>query len=319
MIRYRFSIDGPFYESGEQTLEDSKPAVSAEAEQKWDEKYISDLEEKRKKARAGGGEKRIASQRKKGKLTARERLEYLFDEGSFQEVGAFVESRFTDFGMKEKKLPGDGVITGFGTINGEAVYAAIEDFTVMGGTYGEYHSRKIVRIMDMAFQSKAPFITINESGDQPFEIFINTAKAGTEISAVSEAIGRLVSYVLRLASPVEPKSRLEEVAAQLRGIGGSRSLGFGAKRVLSLPDGLGHTFQEYLSEREERIEEQALLEELREGHKHVHAEEQAEKKPFEPATSPMLRIGDICPECGQATVINEEGCRKCYSCGYSEC
>ncbi len=190
-----------------------------------------------------------------------------------------------------------------------------------------WHDRKKARphsLHGFTYRSDTPvgkaFITINENGgDQPFEIFINTAKAGTEISAVSEAIGRLVSYVLRLASPIEPKARLEEVAAQLRGIGGSRSLGFGAKRVLSLPDGLGHTFQEYLAEREERMQEQALLEELREGRKHEHEHKEPEKKPFEPATSPMLKIGDICPECGQATVINEEGCRKCYSCGYSEC
>ena len=108
--------------------------------------------------------------------------------------------------------------------------------------------------------------------------------------------------------------------AQLRGIGGSRSIGFGAKRVTSLPDGLAHTFQEYLTEREERMEEQKLLDELRASHRKdpVIAAE-SEKKPFEPASSPMLKIGDICPECGQATVINEEGCRKCYSCGYSEC
>lgn len=190
-----------------------------------------------------------------------------------------------------------------------------------------WHDKKKARphsLRGFTYRSDTPvgkaFITINENGgDQPFEIFINTAKAGTEISAVSEAIGRLVSYVLRLASPIEPKSRLEEVAAQLRGIGGSRSLGFGAKRVLSLPDGLAHTFQEYLSEREERMAEQSLLEELRAARAHDHTEEEADKKAFEPATSPMLKIGDICPECGQATVINEEGCRKCYSCGYSEC
>ena len=190
-----------------------------------------------------------------------------------------------------------------------------------------WHDKKKARphsLHGFTYRSDTPvgkaFITINENGgDQPFEIFINTAKAGTEISAVSEAIGRLVSYVLRLASPIEPKSRLEEVAAQLRGIGGSRSLGFGAKRVLSLPDGLGHTFQEYLAEREERMQEQALLEEVRESRKHTHEHIEPEKMPFEPATSPMLKIGDICPECGQATVINEEGCRKCYSCGYSEC
>ena len=190
-----------------------------------------------------------------------------------------------------------------------------------------WHDKKKARphsLRGFTYRSDTPvgkaFITINENGgDQPFEIFINTAKAGTEINAVSEAIARLVSYVLRLASPIEPKSRLEEVAAQLKGIGGGRSLGFGHKRVLSLPDGLGQTFMEYLNEREGRMEEQALLDELRESHKQVHIHEELEKKPFEPATSPMLKIGDICPECGQATVINEEGCRKCYSCGYSEC
>lgn len=135
----------------------------------WDKKYIDDLINRREKAKAGGGEKRIEAQHGKGKLTVWERLNYLFDEGSFQEVGSLVESRFTDFGMDKKKLPGDGVVTGFGTINGVPVYVAAEDFTVMGGTYGEYHSRKIVRIMDMAFQSKAPFITINDSGGARME------------------------------------------------------------------------------------------------------------------------------------------------------
>lgn len=135
----------------------------------WNEKYLQELNLKKEKARQGGGQARIDRQRAKGKMTARERLEYLFDEGSFQEVGSLIESRFTDFDMDKKKLPGDGVITGFGTVNGEAVYAAAEDFTVLGGTYGEYHSKKIVRIMDMAFQSKAPFITINDSGGARIE------------------------------------------------------------------------------------------------------------------------------------------------------
>lgn len=135
----------------------------------WDSKYLDELEKKRTKAKAGGGEKRIDAQHGKGKRTVWERINYLFDPDSFQEVGSLVESRHTDFGMDKKKLPGDGVVTGFGTINGEAVYVAAEDFTVMGGTYGEYHSRKIVRIMDMAFQSKAPFITINDSGGARIE------------------------------------------------------------------------------------------------------------------------------------------------------
>ena len=135
----------------------------------WDPKYRDDLKKRREKAKAGGGEKRIESQHNKGKLTVWERIDYLFDEGSFQEVGSLVESRFTDFGMDKKKLPGDGVVTGFGTINGEPVYIAAEDFTVTGGTYGEYHSKKIVRVMDMAFQSKIPFITINDSGGARIE------------------------------------------------------------------------------------------------------------------------------------------------------
>lgn len=135
----------------------------------WNPKYIEDLNARRAKAKAGGGEKRIEAQHGKGKLTVWERINYLFDSGSFQEVGSLVESRFTDLGMDKKRLPGDGVVTGFGTINGVSVYVAAEDFTVMGGTYGEYHSRKIVRIMDMAFQSKAPFITINDSGGARME------------------------------------------------------------------------------------------------------------------------------------------------------
>lgn len=135
----------------------------------WDSKYVDELNSKRSKAKLGGGEKKIEAQHNKGKLTVWERIDYLFDKGSFQEVGSLVESRFTDFNMDKRKLPGDGVVTGFGTVNGEPVYIAAEDFTVMGGTYGEYHSKKIVRIMDMAFQSKAPFITINDSGGARIE------------------------------------------------------------------------------------------------------------------------------------------------------
>ena len=169
--KVHFEIEGPFNENNEPIPVEVRPVEPPKPVElpKWDQKFVEALDAKRAKAAVGGGEKRVAAQHKKGKLTARERVEYLFDEGSFQEVGAFVESRFTDFGMDKKKLPGDGVITGFGTINGEAVYAAVEDFTVMGGTYGEYHSRKIVRIMDMAFQSKAPFITINDSGGARIE------------------------------------------------------------------------------------------------------------------------------------------------------
>lgn len=135
----------------------------------WDEKYLRKLNEKKEKARQGGGQARIDRQHEKGKMTARERLDYLFDVGTFQEVGSLIESRFTDFGMEKKKLPGDGVVIGFGTINGEFVYAAAEDFTVLGGTLGEYHSKKIARALDMAYESKAPFISINDSGGARIE------------------------------------------------------------------------------------------------------------------------------------------------------
>ena len=98
------------------------------------------------------------------------------------------------------------------------------------------------------------FITINENGDnQPFEVFINTAKAGSDTAAVSEAIGRLISYILRLASPVEPSERLQEVIRQLAGIGGGRSLGFGPNRVRSLPDGVAQVLAEYIQQRAERL------------------------------------------------------------------
>ncbi len=200
MIKEKFTIEGPFNDQGEVLKQEQFINKDDHGIRVWDLKYKKKLDAKRSAALAGGGEKRIVSQHKKGKLTARERLEYLFDKGSFQEVGAFIESRFTDFGMKEKKLPGDGVITGFGTINGVPVYAAIEDFTVMGGTYGEYHSRKIVRIMDMAFQSKAPFITINDSGGARIEegiagldgygdMFLRHTRASGKIPQIAVVMG----------------------------------------------------------------------------------------------------------------------------------
>lgn len=135
----------------------------------WDEKYLDELQAYRDKALDGGGEDKRKKQHAKGKLTARERIDYLFDEGTFQEVGSQIESRFTDFGMAEKKLPGDGVIIGFGEIDGRQTFIAAEDFTVMGGSLGEQHSKKISRILRMAMESKAPFITINDSGGARIE------------------------------------------------------------------------------------------------------------------------------------------------------
>ncbi len=156
------------------------------------------------------------------------------------------------------------------------------------------------------------FITINENGgQQPFEAFINTAKAGSETAAVSEAIGRLISYILRLASPIRPSERMREVTRQLIGIGGGRSMGFGPNRVRSLPDGIGQVLDQYLRQKEGAGND-AVAErpDAKVGHA-IEAEVEA--------ISPPLKIGDLCPECGEAAVVNEEGCRKCYACGYSEC
>jgi len=125
---------------------------------------IRQLEEKREAARAGGGEKRIKAQHKKGKLTARERLDVLLDPGSFEEFDMFVEHRNTDFGMDRQKVPGDGVVTGYGTINGRIVFVFSQDFTVFGGSLSETHAEKICKIMDQAMKVGAPVIGLNDSG-----------------------------------------------------------------------------------------------------------------------------------------------------------
>ncbi len=155
------------------------------------------------------------------------------------------------------------------------------------------------------------FVTINENGGhQPFEVFINTSKAGSDTAAVSEAIGRLVSYILRLTSPVAPRERLKEVVRQLSGIGGGRSLGFGPNRVRSLPDGVAQALADYL--------ENSLLAEVEAEHSNGNSPGAA-AQPLPAVETVIQKVGDLCPECGQASVVNEEGCRKCYFCGYSEC
>src|SRR6266478_5084968 len=118
----------------------------------------------RAKALIGGGEKRIAAQHGKGKLTARERLELLLDEGTFEEWDMFVEHRCHDFGMDENKIPGDGVVTGYGMINGRLVFVFSQDFTVFGGALSEAHAEKICKVMDQAMKVGAPVIGLNDSG-----------------------------------------------------------------------------------------------------------------------------------------------------------
>jgi ribonucleoside-diphosphate reductase alpha chain len=169
------------------------------------------------------------------------------------------------------------------------------------------------------------FVTVNANGgNQPFEVFINTSKAGSDTAAVSEAIGRLISYVLRLASPIAPVDRLREVVTQLTGIGGGRSLGFGPHRVRSLPDGVGQVLDEYLHTRDGEPKNHELVSggftpPSTGGNGHGSGNGNGNGHHDAPVHAPMLKIGDLCPECGEAAVVNEEGCRKCYACGYSEC
>ncbi|MFO1143641.1 MAG: acyl-CoA carboxylase subunit beta [Amaricoccus sp.] len=125
---------------------------------------LEELEARREAARLGGGSRRIAAQHAKGKLTARERVEVLLDEGSFEEFDMFVAHRCTDFGMEEQSYSGDGVVTGWGTINGRQVYVFSQDFTVFGGSLSETHAQKICKIMDRAMQNGAPVIGLNDSG-----------------------------------------------------------------------------------------------------------------------------------------------------------
>ena len=153
------------------------------------------------------------------------------------------------------------------------------------------------------------YVTINRDPEgEPFEVFANVGKAGSDIAAVSEAIGRLISLILRLPSPMTPTQRLEEVIDQLAGIGGGRHLGFGANRILSLPDALARVLREDLSA---HIGDGGAID--------VRPGNGQPTRPVQPELFERMLKADLCPECGHASLVNEEGCRKCYSCGYSEC
>jgi len=127
-------------------------------------KILAELENRRQKALEGGGVDRVATQHKKGKLTARERIEVLVDPGSFEEFDMFVTHRCNDFGLEKTSYPGDGVITGWGTINGQPIYLFSQDFTILGGSLSETNAQKICKVMDMAIQNGAPMIGLNDSG-----------------------------------------------------------------------------------------------------------------------------------------------------------
>lgn len=130
---------------------------------------INELRQKKEKVSLGGGVDKINKQHESGKMTARERISALFDENSFVEIDAFVETRSIEFDMQKKKIPGDGVVTGYGTVDGRLVYVSSQDFTVIGGSLGEMHAKKITKVMDMAIKMGAPFVSINDSGGARIE------------------------------------------------------------------------------------------------------------------------------------------------------
>ncbi|MER8737838.1 acyl-CoA carboxylase subunit beta, partial [Mesorhizobium sp. M1005] len=125
---------------------------------------LKELERRREIARMGGGQARIDAQHKKGKLTARERIDVFLDEGSFEEFDMYVEHRSTDFGMEKTKIAGDGVVTGWGTVNGRPVYLFAKDFTVFGGSLSEAHAEKVVKVQEMALRNRAPIIGLYDAG-----------------------------------------------------------------------------------------------------------------------------------------------------------
>jgi propionyl-CoA carboxylase beta chain len=161
---------------------------------------LDELERRRATARLGGGQKRIDAQHSRGKLTARERIDLLLDENSFEEFDMYVEHRCTDFGMAETKFPGDGVVTGWGTINGRVVYVFAKDFTVFGGSLSETHAKKIQKIQDMALQNRAPIIGLFDAGGARIqegvaalggygEVFLRNVLASGVIPQVSVIMG----------------------------------------------------------------------------------------------------------------------------------
>ena len=189
---------------------------------------------------------------------------------------------------------------------------ASESAAAPAGAYPEPKRRpRPSALRGLTYRKETPlgtaYVTVNiNGGNQPFEVFMNVGKAGSDVAAVSEALGRLISLVLRLPSPLDANERLKMVVDQLAGIGGGRSMGFGINRVRSLPDAVAQVLREHLNSAYETDEEPS------EPEAHGHAEQ----LPLPIADRP---IGDLCPDCGQATFIPTEGCRKCYACGYSEC
>jgi ribonucleotide reductase alpha subunit len=163
-------------------------------------------------------------------------------------------------------------------------------------------------------------VTINSDEQGPLEVFVNVGKAGSDIAALAEALGRLISLNLRILSPLSQTDRAQEIADQLRGIGGSRSVGFGSQQIRSLPDAVARALELHMEslqaakEGEQKADPAPQVSQVSQ-HNGIH-----EGKSSTPLSMNMLNVtGNLCPQCGCNTLVNEEGCKKCYSCGYSEC
>ena len=164
-------------------------------------KRVDELLEKRLETRAGGGEARLEKQRASGKLTARERIESLIDEGSFQEIGLFRKNRTTTFGMDKANLPADGVVTGTGAVMGRPVHIASQDFTVMGGSAGETHSKKVVEMMESALKCGTPFIFINDSGGARVQEGIDSLSGYSQVFYANVMLSGAVPQISIISGP----------------------------------------------------------------------------------------------------------------------
>ena len=162
---------------------------------------IRQLEERRARARAGGGKRRVDAQHTRGKLTARERIELLLDPGSFEEWDMFVEHRSTDFGMEKTSIPGDGVVTGHGTINGRTVFVFSQDFTVFGGSLSETHAEKICKIMDQAMKVGAPILGINDSGGARIQEGVSSLAGYAEVFSRNVLASGFVPQISMIMGP----------------------------------------------------------------------------------------------------------------------
>ena len=158
-------------------------------------------------------------------------------------------------------------------------------------------------------------VTINSDSDGPLEVFVNVGKAGSDIAALAEALGRLISLNLQILSPVSQAERAQEIADQLRNIGGNRSVGFGQQQVRSLPDAVARALELHMASLQ-TVEVAKTVE--HEDKEHTNGKHIIDGTA--PASLAHLTVtGNLCPQCGCNTMVNEEGCRKCYSCGHSEC